>query len=149
MASPLADDIAAAARARAEEPDFPAATIDRIREAAARLAASEVAPDDVRQAIVLLEQHANVDADVPTASRVVPVRYLKLAIKKLVMWYLRYLTQQIALFGGAVARVATATALRLEALERAEAESLAERARLRDEITALEERIRALEARRG
>lgn len=149
MTSSLADEIADAARARAASPGHPAAAIERIRDAAARMAAVEIAPDDVRHALVVLEQHARIDADVPTASRIVPVRFVKLAIKKLVMWYLRYLAQQLALFGGATARVGTAMVLRLEAIEAAHAASRLERDRLRDEVAALEERIRALEAHRG
>ncbi|HVF31473.1 MAG TPA: hypothetical protein VM933_00440, partial [Acidimicrobiales bacterium] len=66
----LAAEVADAAAARAADPEFPAATIARIRAAATRLAASEFRPDDLRHAALLLERQATIDLQVPTASRV-------------------------------------------------------------------------------
>jgi hypothetical protein len=129
----LADDIAEAAAARAADPDFPVATIGRIRAAGARLAASEFRPDDLRHAALLLERQATLDLEVPTASRVPGVALVKRSLKKLMIWYLRFLGHQISAFGQATARFGVTVANRVDGVE-------AELAELRERVTRLEER---------
>ena len=129
----LAAEIAAEAAARSAEPDFPTATISRIRSAAGRLAASEFRPDDLRHAALLLERQADLDLQVPTASRVPGVSLVKRTLKKLMIWYLRYLGHQITSFGRATARFGVTVANRVDELE-------AEVADLRERVARLEER---------
>jgi hypothetical protein len=129
----LADEIADAARARADADDFPAERLQRIRAAASRLAASEFRPDDLRHAALLLERQATIDLQVPTASRVPGVSLVKRTLKKLMIWYLRYLGYQITSFGQATARFGVTVANRVDGLE-------AEVAELRDRVARLEER---------
>lgn len=129
----LAVEVADAAAARAAEPDFPGATIGRIRAAASRLAASEFRPDDLRHAALLLERQATIDLQVPTASRVPGVSLVKRSLKKLMIWYLRYLGHQISSFGQATARFGVTVANRVDELE-------AEVAELRERVARLEER---------
>ena len=128
----LAAEVADAAAARAAEPDFPGTTIDRIRAAASRLAASEFRPDDLRHAALLLERQATIDLQVPTASRVPGVSLVKRSLKKLMIWYLRYLGHQISSFGQATARFGVTVANRVDELE-------AEVAQLRERVARLEE----------
>ena len=113
----LAEEIAAAARARAEEPSFPDAKVQRIRAAAARLAASEFRPDDLRHGALLLERQATIDLQVPTASRVPGVSLVKRVLKQLMIWYLRFLGHQISAFGQATARFGVTVANRVDALD--------------------------------
>ena len=129
----LAAEIAEAAAARAAEPDFPAPAIRRIRAAAGRLAATEFRPDDLRHAALLLERQATIDLQVPTASRVPGVSLVKRSLKKLMIWYLRYLGHQISSFGQATARFGVTVANRVDELE-------AEVADLRERVARLEER---------
>jgi hypothetical protein len=129
----LADDIVAAARARADDEGFPSEKVQRIRAAAARLAASEFRPDDLRHAALLLERQATIDLQVPTASRVPGVSLVKRSLKQLMIWYLRFLGHQITAFGQATARFGVTVANRVDGLE-------AEVADLRDRVARLEER---------
>jgi len=127
----LAEEIAAAAAARAESADFPATKVQRFRAAASRLAASEFRPDDLRHGALLLERSATIDLQVPTASRVPGVSLFKRALKKLMIWYLRFLGHQISAFGQATARFGVTVANRVDALD-------ADVAELRDRVEALE-----------
>lgn len=129
----LAAEIAAAAASRAADADFPTATIGRIRAAAGRLAASEFRPDDLRHGALLLERQATIDLQVPTASRVPGVSLVKGTLKKLMIWYLRYLGHQISAFGQATARFGVTVANRVDALD-------AEVADLRERVARLEDR---------
>lgn len=113
----LAEEIAEAARARAEADDFPAAKVQRITAAAARLAASEFRPDDLRHGALLLERQATIDLQVPTASRVPGVSLVKRVLKQLMIWYLRFLGHQISAFGQATARFGVTVANRVDALD--------------------------------
>jgi hypothetical protein len=131
----LADEIAAAARARADAADFPSDKVQRIRAASARLAASEFRPDDLRHAALLLERQATIDLQVPTASRVPGVSLVKRTLKQLMIWYLRFLGHQITAFGQATARFGVTVANRVDGLE-------AEVADLRERVARLEERER-------
>ena len=130
----LADEIAAAAAARAEEADFPMTKVQRFRAAAGRMAASEFRPDDLRHGALLLERQANIDLQVPTASRVPGVSLLKRVLKKLMIWYLRFLGHQISAFGQATARFGVTVANRVDSLDSDVAE-------LRTRVEALEQKV--------
>ena len=127
----LADEISRAAAERQATPDFPASRIARIRNAAAKLGAASVEPGDIRHAALLLERQANVDLEVPTASRVPGVHLVKQVLKKLMIWYLRFLAVQISAFGQATARFGVTVASRIDELE-------AEVAELRERVAKLE-----------
>jgi hypothetical protein len=130
----LADEILAAAQARSsDDPSFPATKVERIRAAAARLAAGEFRPDDLRHGALLLERQATIDLQVPTASRVPGVSLVKRVLKKLMIWYLRFLGHQISAFGQATARFGVTVANRVDALDTDVAD-------LRRRVEALEER---------
>ncbi len=130
----LVDEIVRAADARSAEADFPSSTVQRIRAAAARLAASEFRPDDLRHGALLLERQATIDLQVPTASRVPGVSLVKRVLKKLMIWYLRFLGHQISAFGQATARFGVTVANRVDALDGDVQE-------LRDRVEALEDRV--------
>ena len=127
----LVAEITAEARRRAREPGFPAARVERIRTAAARLAAGDIDPADIRHAALLLERQASVDLEVPTASRVPGVHLVKRTLKALMIWYLRFLAAQISALGHAVARMGIVVATRVDQLD--------------ERIAELEERVRQLE----
>jgi hypothetical protein len=140
----LTDELSAEAAGLAAGPGFPAAYLARVRTAAARLSVTEGGRDDVRSAALLLEQQAVIDAEVPVASRTRPQRLLKLVIRKLIGWYVRFLGHQVSLLGQAAARFGLVVADRLDQFE---AEHGAERAALTAEIAALAARVAELEAR--
>jgi hypothetical protein len=129
----LAEEIAAAAAARAAEASFPTTKVQRIKAAASRLAASEFRPDDLRHAALLLERQATIDLQVPTASRVPGVSVVKRVLKKMMIWYLRFLGHQISAFGQATARFGVTVANRVDSLE--------------DEVAGLRDRVERLESR--
>lgn len=140
----LADEVRAEAERLAEGPGFPAAYLAHVRTAIARLAVTEGGRDDVRSAALLLEQEAVIDVEVPVASRTLPQRLVKQAVRKLVGWYVRFLGHQVGVLGQATARLGLAVA---ERLDRMEAEQGAERAVMAAEIAALQARVAELEAR--
>jgi hypothetical protein len=127
----LADEVTRAAREREAAPDFPAASIARIRSVATKLGATKVMPGDIRHAALLLERQANIDLEVPTASRVPGVHLVKRVLKKLMIWYLRFLAAQVSAFGQATARFGVTVASRIDELE-------AEVTELRDRVARLE-----------
>ena len=132
----LVEEIAGAVAEREAEPDFPASRIARIRTAAGRLAASEYRPDDLRHAALLLERQATLDLHVPTASRVPGVSIVKQVLKKLMIWYLRFLGHQISAFGQATARFGVTVSNRVEGIE-------ADLSDLQARVAALEEKQRS------
>ena len=127
----VAEIQAAAARAEATPDPY----LEQVRTAAARLAAGAGGATDVRSAALLLEHQASIDVDVPTASRIPPVALLKTVVKKLTVWYFRFVGQQVTLQGQAAARLGTATAARIEELEA--------------EVAGLKARVAELESRSG
>jgi len=140
----VAEEARAEAERLAAEPGFPSGYLARVRTAAARLAVTEGVQDDVRSAALLLEQQAVIDVEVPVASRTLPQRLVKLVVRKLVGWYVRFLGHQVGILGQATARFALVVA---ERLDRIEAAQTAERAAMAAEIAALQARIAELEAR--
>ena len=140
----LADEVGAEARRLAAEPRFPAAYVARARATAARLGVTEGDRDDVRTAALLLEQQAVIEIDAPIASRALPQRLVKLLVRKLVGWYVRFLGHQVGILGQATARLGLAVAERLDGIEAAQS---AERDAMAAEIAALKARVAELEAR--
>lgn len=128
----LRQQIADAAAARSRAAGFPSERLARIRTAAARLAPDHAPTGDLRQAALLLERQAVVDLEVPTASAVPGVALVKLVLKKLMIWYLRFLGHQITSLGQATARFGLAVAARVDSVEA--------------DVAALQERVSRLEA---
>ncbi len=114
-----------------------------MRTAAARIAVAEGGQDDVRSAALLLEQQAVIDVEAPVASRALPQRLVKLLVRKLVGWYVRFLGHQVGILGQATARFALIVAERLDRIEAAQA---AEQAATAAQIAALQARVAELEA---
>ena len=140
----VADEVRAEAERLAASPGFPAAYAARVRAAAGRLAVTEGGRDDVRSAALLLEQQAVIDVEAPVVSRSLPQRLVKLVVRKLVGWYVRFLGHQVGILGQATGRFALVVAERLDRLEAAQS---AERAATEARIAALEARVAELEAR--
>lgn len=128
----LRQEIADAAAVRSRAPDFPSERLARIRTAAGRLAPDHAPAGDLRQAALLLERQAVVDLEVPTASAVPGVALVKLVLKKLMIWYLRFLGHQITALGQATSRFGLAVAARVDGVEA--------------DVAVLEERVSRLEA---
>lgn len=140
----LADEVLEEARRLAAEPGFPADDLARIRAAAARLAVTEVAPDDVRGSALLVEQLAVIDVEVPVTVGALPQRLVKQAVRKLISWYVRSLGHQVGVLGRVTARFGLAVAERLDGME---ATQRADRKALAARLAALEARVDELEAR--
>jgi hypothetical protein len=142
--SRLADEVLDEARRLTAEPGFPAADLNRIRAAAARLGVTDVVRDDVRGAALLVEQLAVIDVEVPVTGRALHQRLVKQTVRKLIGWYVRSVGHQVGVLGRLTARFGLAVAERLDRLEatrRADHEALAAR------LAALEARVDQLEAR--
>jgi hypothetical protein len=140
----VADEVRAEAERLAAGAGFPAAFVARVKAATGRLAVTEGGRDDVRSAALLLEQQATIDVEAPVASRTLPQRLVKQAVRKLVGWYVRFLGHQVGILGQATGRFALAVAERLDRLEAAQS---AEREAMAAQIVALEARVTELEAR--
>jgi hypothetical protein len=140
----LADEVLDEARRLAAEPGFPAAYLAEIRAAVARLAVTEVVPDDVRGAALLVEQRAVIDVEVPVTGRALPQRLVKQTVRKLVGWYVRSLGHQVGVLGRVTARFGLAVA---ERLDRMEDTQRADRQALGVRLAELDARIAGLEAR--
>ncbi|MEW6471871.1 MAG: hypothetical protein AB1679_06350 [Actinomycetota bacterium] len=140
----VADEVRAEAARLASGSAFPADYVARVRAAVSRLAVTEGDRDDVRSAALLLEQQAIIDVEAPVASRTLPQRIVKVVVRKLVGWYVRFLGHQVGILGQATGRFALVVAERLDRLEAAQS---AERAGMEARIAALEARVAELEAR--
>ena len=133
----MAEIEAAAARAETAR-DAPTGYLERVRHAAGRFAIGNAGPSDIRHAAMLLEHQATIDVDVPTGSRAAPAALLKKVVKKLTLWYFRFVGQQVTLQGQAVARLGTATAARIEDLEARVSDAESTVAELRRRVAELE-----------
>jgi hypothetical protein len=116
--------------------------IEKVRQATKRLTAKEVEPDNVRGSLDILRDMSNFDAEVPTASNRREWEYLKKAVKRLTVWYMRYMAEQLNAFAASAVRLGDALAARTEGLESA-TEDLSVR------MTAAEARLRRLETASG
>jgi hypothetical protein len=77
-----------------------------VRLAAAELAVTDPEAEDARAAMEAVDHFADLDVDVPTASRFPLVGLLKRAIKRLIGWYLGYFGRQLTTFALAVTNLA-------------------------------------------
>jgi hypothetical protein len=128
-------EINAAATALEGGATFPASYVARVRAATARLTAVEVAADDIRSALAVLEQHLPIDVEVPVSASQPAMALLKKIIRKLTSFSMRYTGQQVTLMGQAVVRWGEAVSLRVERTEG----RLAEIDSLRERVERLEE----------
>jgi hypothetical protein len=112
--------------------------LDRVREAAGRLAVRDLDGTDTGAAIEAVGELAVIDLDVPTQSRVPAARLLKRAVKRLVAWYLDYFGRQVSALGQAVANLGLALVDRTQRLEAASAAMRADVDRLADRVERLE-----------
>ena len=135
MAATSPPDVAeAAARLEREAPGY----LELVRRVATRLAARPGTLGDPRIALDALGAVTTVDVDVPTASRRRGVRLVKVMIRRLIGWYLRYLGDQVTVLGQATSRLGAALVERTEQLGD-------ETARLQRDVRVLAERVDRLE----
>lgn len=113
--------------------------LERVRQAAKRLAYRAPAPDDLEDALQALQDVSHFDLEVPTASNRREVELIKSGVKRLLAWYMRYLAVELNNFSAATARLAEVLARRTEKLEKG-SDDLAAR------VGALEARVSQLEA---
>jgi hypothetical protein len=113
--------------------------IERVRKGTRRLSARELAPEDVRAALQVVRDVASFDVEVPTSSPRREVELVKKSIKRLVAWYMRYLSSQLNAFGESTVRLGDALVAGTARVE-SSCDELAAR------LGAVEERLRRLEA---
>lgn len=103
-------------RRRRAAGDFPPG-LERELDAAFARYAPAGAGDDFDEVMVQAETQSFIHADVPTASNVAPLAYVKRVLRKLMAWYLRFLAQQVTAFAGAITRAVKLLGQRVDALE--------------------------------
>ena len=112
--------------------------LDRVRAGTRRLAHRDGPVVDVTLALADVEDTAVVDLEVPTLSSLRVGRLVKVAIKRLTTWYLRYLAQQISAFGLAVTRLGTLLVARTDRIEETTKDLTRDVERLRARVERLE-----------
>jgi hypothetical protein len=103
--------------ARRASGDFPPGMERDLDLVFARFAPATTSGDDLDALIEQADRGAFVDVDVPTASRLPAVAYVKKLLRKLMSWYLRYLAQQVSVFAASVVGALKLLGRRVEALE--------------------------------
>jgi hypothetical protein len=139
---------AASDRAVARDPAAEAVRLDaiapgylaRVRAASQRLAHRDHSVVTLLTALADIEDTFTFDLEVPTLSRRRVGRLLKVAVTKLVAFYLRYLTVQMAAFSAAVHRFAGVLVERTDQLEERTAALTADLQRLGERVEHLEGR---------
>jgi hypothetical protein len=126
--------IAAEERLSAVAPGY----LFRTRQAARRLGVSDVAGTDARAALAAVDELAVIDLDVPTRSQMRVGRMVKVAVKRLVGWYLGYFGRQVSSLGQAVSHLGAILVDRTEQLEKGTSDLEAEVARLSERVARLE-----------
>jgi hypothetical protein len=117
-----------------------------VRRAAERLGVRNHTSGDLEGLLEDVADQAHIDVEVPTASRRRSVRLLKISVKHLIRWYLRYLAQQVTVLGESVSRLGRELAARADAIE-ARTEAVGDSvAALADEVDGLRGRVGRLEA---
>lgn len=111
----------------------------KVRQAMRRLGSQEPEPENIRQAVQSVRDLSSFDVEVPTASRRREFEMVKSGIKRLSVWYMRYLAGQLNAFAASVSRMGDAMAARVERVEATTDEVLAR-------VGAAEERLARLEA---
>ncbi|MHB8505307.1 MAG: hypothetical protein ACYDEN_06245 [Acidimicrobiales bacterium] len=95
--------------------------LEKVREAAAALGVEGRRGAGVAAEVAAVREAAALDLEAPTASSSAPGTLLKLSVKRLTTWYLRYLAVQVAGFASAVAALSEALLVRLDELDAADA----------------------------
>ena len=116
--------------------------VEKVRQATRRLGATEVAPEDLRQAVQAVRNVSSFDVEVPTTSARREVQLVKVGVKRVALFYMRYLAGQLNAFGLAVVQMGETLASRTERLESG-SDDVAAR------LGAVEARLRRLEATVG
>lgn len=116
--------------------------LEQVRQAARAMAVDDPGAEDARAALDAVDHFSAIDIDVPTGSRFPLAAVLKLAIKKLIGWYLGFFGRQLTVFGQAVSNLADILVERDE--RRAQ-----EVAGLKSELERLSDRIDQLERSAG
>jgi hypothetical protein len=132
----LAAEIASAARRFDGQHEL---YLAKIRRATSRLTSSEVANDDLRGALLVVEDHARIDLDVPITSGRRAGGLAKWCIKRLIRWYLWYVGDQVTLLGHALVRLGSGVIEHTERLEEATGTLAAEVASLTARVDELEQ----------
>jgi hypothetical protein len=112
--------------------------IEKVRQTTKRLSAREAAPEDLSGAVQAVRNVATFDVEVPVASRRRELEFVKTGVKRLSVWYMRYLAEQLNAFGKSVSDLGDALAKRTDTLASV-SDDLAVR------IGAVEERLKRLE----
>ena len=112
--------------------------IEKVRQTTKRLSAREPAPEDLSGAVQAVRDVATFDVEVPVASRRRELELVKTGVKRLSVWYMRYLAEQLNAFGKSVSDLGDALAKRTDSLASA-SDGLAVR------LGAVEERLKRLE----
>jgi hypothetical protein len=112
--------------------------IEKVRQTTKRLSAREAAPEDLSGAVQAVRDVATFDVEVPVASRRRDLELVKTGVKRLSVWYMRYLAEQLNAFGKSVSDLGDALVKRTDALASV-SDDLAVR------LGAVEERLKRLE----
>jgi len=113
--------------------------IEKVRQTTRRMSAREPAPDDLGGAVQAVRNVANFDVEVPVTSRRRELELVKTGVKRLSLFYMRYLAEQLNAFGKSVSDLGDALAKKTEALASV-SDDLAVR------VGAVEERLKRLES---
>jgi hypothetical protein len=103
--------------ARRASGDFPPGMERDLDLIFARFAPATTSGDDLDALLEQADRGAFVDVDVPTASRMPAVSFVKKLLRKLMSWYLRYLAQQVSVFASSVVGALKLLGRRVELLE--------------------------------
>jgi polyhydroxyalkanoate synthesis regulator phasin len=139
----VVDELVVAARALEAEPGFPTAYAERVRAAVRRLDPLPAGPLSVRQALALVTQEARIDVDAPLRTRRPGARVAKLAVKRVMAWYLQYVASQVSDLGQAMVHLGEAVSARLDGVQ-ADLDAL--RSSAAGDVEELRRRVAALEA---
>ena len=116
----LQAEIAEEVRHRRATGDFPPGLERELDAMFARYAPAS-ASDDFDDVLAFAETQSFIHADVPTASRRPPLAVVKRVLRKFMGWYVRFVTQQVTGFAGAITRAVSLLSRRVDALETATA----------------------------
>lgn len=142
----VARELVLSARDLEAGPGFPAAYVERARAAAGALAPFELSDDEVDGAARLLGVQAEADPAVPVVATWRPRPVGQRLVKRLIDWYLSFLSGRVGEMGQAAARFGSAVTGRLD---RIEGRQVTGRDTLRTEVARLEARVTELEDRLG
>lgn len=113
----LLEEIDAEVRRRRESGDLPADFERELDLAFARFAPVHAIGDDFDQVLERAEQSTFVDVLAPTASAQPLVGHVKRVIRKIIVWEVRYVAQQVSGFSSAITRAVRLLGRRVTALE--------------------------------